>query len=369
MSSELFDRWSGFDEPVHGGCPLAPGVTDFSISVNPFPLPQSVKDVFVSSWTGIGSYPDAGNGRLTKAVSGYFGIPEDELLITNGSAEGFSLISPVFLKPGKKAMLLLPGYSDYEHVSRLRGAEIIKYRLKPENRFEIDKPEFYSQVERNKPDLLWLCSPSNPCGTRIDFEVIKTAADMMSLWNGFVVLDEAYTAFSTFPVTDKDSPPAGNIISVRSLTKDFGVPGLRLGFLRGTPEAVRVLSLYKPCWSVSGPAQAAGVALIDEIDYFRDSWMKTRLLHDQLIGLMQELGMDPLHASGNLCSAFVFCKIPAGLAPADFFGRMLDLGFKLRDCTSMGAGGYFRAGVKLSEDNLRLADGLKKVLTEAGVLQ
>ncbi|HAK44503.1 MAG TPA: hypothetical protein DCO79_01090 [Spirochaeta sp.] len=366
MSLDLFEKWAGIDVPVHGGTNLPDGIRDFSISVNTVPVPVSVSDAYASAWDEIGIYPDASNSLLAAAVSGCFNIPEKQLLMTNGSAEAFGLVASVFLGRGKKAMILSPCYSDYEHVSRLSGADIISYQLKAESSFKIDRFELVSEISRYRPDLIWLCSPNNPTGVIMEQSLIDAAATAAAEYGGFVVVDEAYAAFAETAPPLIEKSEAENIIIVRSLTKDFGVPGLRLGYLSASAEAVRILGLHKPCWSISGPAQKAGAALMDEIVYYKKSWKETAVLKHELVNEMRVLGVDPAAASENSCGIFIFFKAPELPGGLSFAELIYEQGVRVRDCSSMGAPGFCRIGVKQRVDNRFFIDALKLVLNKAG---
>ena len=375
MNRGALSRLAGIESPVHGGAPLPAGMIDFSISINPFPLPENVRAAFISSWDTIGSYPDAECRQLTQSLSRCFNIPAECLLLTNGSTEAFSLIASTFLGPGKKAMVLTPCYSDYEHVSRLSGAVVHTYALAPETGFKPDLTALLTEFERVRPDLVWICNPCNPSGTIFEPELIGRAAELLGSWGGVAVIDEAYAAFREQQAVDKTPAPAeadsraSNIILIRSLTKDFGIPGLRLGYLSGDPGLLRSLKLYKPFWSVSTPAQKTGSALLEAIEYFRESWSKTVSMQNEFIKDLCGLGINPEEASENLCGAFVFFKSPSSMSAADFYSGMFRRGIRLRDCASMGAAGYFRAGVKLESDNRLFLKIAEEVLSTAGESQ
>ena len=363
MKKQFLEKYGNIGYPVHGGTVHRDGVLDFSISVNPFPLPESVKESCIDALKDIGNYPDTQNASLTAAVSGAMGIEVDTLLMTNGSAEAFSLIASVLLGPEKKAMVLTPGYSDYQHVSRLSGAEVIFHALTEANGFEPDSRLLLNEIEKYKPDVVWLCSPNNPTGVSLKASLIADAVKTADAYGGFVVLDEAYAAF----VQARKQPPerlnaGANLIIVRSMTKDFGIPGLRLGYITAEPELIGIFNLCKPCWSVSLPAQYAGIALMKEMVYFRRCWKKTLKLKSAMIDGLCSLGIDPYASSSNDCGIFIFFRAPE-MPGAGSFGREMERnGIRLRDCSSMGAGGYYRAGVKQEKDNGRFLSAAAEVM-------
>lgn len=365
MKSSLFDRFNHITSPVHGGTTRSSKVLDYSISVNPYEIPLSVKDAYISSISFIDKYPDTSNRALKKSAADFMGVPVESLLFTNGSAEAFSLIAGLLLEPGKSAYIMSPCYSDYEHVSRINGAGVIIHQLDASRGFEPETEEILNEIYSLKPELIWLCSPNNPTGVILDDEFINSAAERAAEYGGFVVLDEAYSAFSLqkdpglVKTTDKK-----NIITVRSMTKDFGVPGLRLGFIYADPELMHLFELYKPCWSVSVPAQMVGEALIAEIDYYKNSWQNVELEHDFLMKEFAECGIMPLQASANQCGIFIFFKTPVVSSAAAFVSAMADQGVIIRDCGSMGASGYCRIGVKSRENNIKFIKALREVVND-----
>ena len=229
MRSSRLHRFAEIKAPVHGGTPLSGSLLDFSISVNPFPLPESAEQAFRLSWNDVGIYPDNDCSGLRRELSETFETEPEKLLVTNGSAEAFSLIASVFLGPGCRALIVPPCYSDYRHVSELTGAEVSEYRLRAEDGFDTDVNTFTAEIGRLQPDLIWLCSPNNPTGVIISDSFILAAAEEAGRYGGTVVVDDAYAAFSDLGLSAGCS--GSNIIRVRSLTKDFGIPGLRLGFI------------------------------------------------------------------------------------------------------------------------------------------
>jgi histidinol-phosphate/aromatic aminotransferase/cobyric acid decarboxylase-like protein len=299
---------------------------------------------------------------IKEAVADSLGIEAEKLLMTNGSAEAFSLIAGVMLTPGKSTFILNPCYSDYEHVSRLNGANVIVHQLDAGNGFRIKPDVLLGEIRSSEPELIWLCSPNNPTGVIIEPELIGCIADVAAGYGGFVVVDEAYAAFSLKGSLDVKKSEHGNILTVRSMTKDYGIPGLRLGFIHAEADLIHILDLYKPCWSVSVPAQAVGRAVLDETEYYTACWTRIESLRNELIAGMCECGIEPSKASANDCGIFIFFKTPEVGGSDSFIVRMKKNGIIIRNCESMGAPGFCRIGVKLSDDNETFLTVLRMVI-------
>ncbi|MDC7227821.1 MAG: histidinol-phosphate transaminase [Spirochaetales bacterium] len=362
MTGGLFRRLDSLQAPVHGGTPLPENVVDFSISINPFPIPEAVRKAYISAWDEIGRYPDNDNSSLSEAVSEYFSIAPERLLMTSGATEAFSLLASAFLGTNTTAMVVSPCYSDYEWVSKLAGARICRCSLKPEQSFIPDKKELLGNISENRPDLIWLCSPNNPTGTVFDTELTLSIADTLRFYGGTLIIDEAYAAFSEALPLSETLPHLSNVVFVRSLTKDFGIPGLRLGCINAESDVIRKLSLLKPGWSVSRPAQEAGIVLFTEIEYFKESWRKVSLMKKDLVEAMLGLKLDIPASSGVDSGNFVFFKSPRMPDGKSFSEAMLDAGVRIRDCSSMGAPGFCRIGVRLPDENRHFLEVIERVL-------
>ncbi len=363
------DRFKGIEVPFHGGAAGGDGILDLSISVNPFKLPDTVKSAYERAFALIGRYPDPESLDLISAISDFSGLPKARLLAAGGSAEAFGLAAAVFLGDGSSALVVEPSYSDYEHVSRLYGAKIFKISLKAEDGFKLKEDLLISKVKKYRPDLIWLCSPNNPTGVVIPSGVIKAVCAAAGEYGGIVVLDEAYYAFYaqgtdllTGSFRPDESSSIQNLIVIRSMTKDFGIPGLRLGWVSADPEIIRVMNIHKPSWSVSTQAQAAGISLLNELPYFRKTWKELIALKEGLEYDLAKAGIEIV--SENRCGAFVFFKKPEPMGGDDFIAAMKKRGIIIRDCSSMGAPGFCRAGVRLGPDNLRFTAAVEEFFNE-----
>ena len=350
---------SGFHGGIDASALKAAGINpddvkDFSVSINPAPLPGLIKDVIANS--AIYRYPDSLSRELTTALAEEYGLPEDEILVVNGTSQAIYLLAAGFLSPGERAVVAAPAYGEYSDACAAVGAEVLEFRSSPESDFQLDAEGLIEFLKVHRPRLLWICSPNNPTGRMVDSgdrgRLARVCADLGCL----MVLDEAYRCFA--PSHMISGGFEDHTVHLRSMTKDFCIPGLRLGWVRAEPDVVRVLRRHQPDWSVSAPAQDAGTAALASMDYFRASWKETRRLTDELVLGLRELGLKPVPTAAN----FVLVKVGDDGTVKDLVSFLWKHLIQVRDCASFGLEGYIRLGTRSSEDNGALMDALGEFL-------
>lgn len=130
-----------------------------------------------------------------------------------------------------------------------------------------DAAELGEVIREGRPRLVWLANPANPTGRSVSLATITTLLDHFA---GILVVDEAFYSLTAKPVTSLSLTASGRVIVVRSLTKDFSLAGLRLGYLVAHPKIVATIRCARMPWSVNALAQVAGVAALDQL-----GWLET----------------------------------------------------------------------------------------------
>lgn len=196
----------------------------------------------------IAHYPEPDAFSLRKVIAGHHRLQTDRVLAGNGATELFYLVAHAFA--GSHTLLIMPSFSEYEDACRL-----YKHRL-----------EFCTRVQlnsyRGNADLMFLCNPNNPDGQIWRLEEIRDL--LIAFPERILVVDESFIHFApeTASVTEwVDRYP--NLVVIRSLTKCYAIPGLRLGYLLGNPELVRFVSEFQQPWSVNALAIEAGKFLLE----------------------------------------------------------------------------------------------------------
>lgn len=348
----------------HGGLDYArlrkegvtPGeVLDFSVSTNPFPPCPEIAEAV--SGAALTRYPDSASGELRAALAELHGVAPESVLVTNGLAQAIFLCAFAFADRGKTALIASPTFGEYRSASELAGAGILEVPAREEEEFAFPLADLEDHVRTARPSLAWVCSPNNPTGILPSKEELLR---MLSACNGtgtLLVLDEAYVNFA--PPGSSALPLMGpGLLLLRSMTKDYGLTGLRLGYILGDPRLVGYLASIQPPWSVNACAQAAGLAALRARGYYEAQWAALRKLAADLARDLAEAGFPPLPSSGN------FLLFRAGNT-----GRLRDFLWErrilARDCSSFGLSGYVRVGVKSGEENRRLVECLAAYRKEA----
>jgi threonine-phosphate decarboxylase len=225
----------------HGGSD-DPDVLDFSANVNPR-TPPGVRDVYERALEDATRYPDDAYPAFRSAAADYVGCPADRVVQTPGGLATMRLAMETRLEPGDSVLVPYPSFGEYAREVRLQGAA----------------PEFVSHDELPDADprgheLAIACNPNNPTGDLYDPDGLRGFAERCRAAGTELLVDEAFLGF-----TDADSlAGADGVVVARSLTKLFGLPGVRAGFLVATGERLAELHTARRAWNLSTPAAAVG---------------------------------------------------------------------------------------------------------------
>lgn len=207
---------------------------------------------------GINRYPDPHQKALKAKVAEIKGISADSLFIGNGSDEAIDLVYRVFCVPGaSNAVSIAPSYGMYEVAAAMNDVEFRKVRLKGD--FSMD-PEAMLSAADQKTRLMFICSPNNPTGNSFPEEQIK---DILERFGGMVVLDEAYIDFSVRPSLVSLISRYPNLIVLQTLSKAWGMAGLRIGLAMADPAVIGLMSKVKYPYNINVVAQKMALAKLD----------------------------------------------------------------------------------------------------------
>lgn len=341
---------------VHGGLDQAElerlglrpeEVLDFSVSTNP--LGPSVAALEAARGASFGRYPDRQSLELRRALAAELGVGVEQILVGNGSAELMWLLALAFLGCGRSAFVLEPTFGEYRAAARLLGAGVGEWRARPADGFRTDVGAVAAELRRSRPSLAFVCNPNNPTGTWLTAAALAELAG--ALPKGLLVVDEAYLDLS-----GRDSPALallaeGRVVLLRSMTKDHGLPGLRLGFALASAGVIRAMAAAQPPWSVNAAAQAAGLAALGDRGHVAAGRRAAGEARAYLVPRLDALGYRCLPSATNYWLAEV------GDATA-LRARLLRRGILVRDCTSFGLPGYIRLAARPMGECRRLIQAL-----------
>ncbi|HSW58987.1 MAG TPA: histidinol-phosphate transaminase [Dehalococcoidales bacterium] len=345
--------------PVHGGKLYAEmqelgidpaGVLDFSVSTNPLGPPPGLREAVMKA--DLESYPDTDSNHLKQLLATKLGLVSANLIVGAGSTELIRLAATAYLGNGERALVLPPTYAEYALASRLVGAEVVEFELFENSAFKLDLFKLKKVIRQQSPRAIFICNPDNPTGRYLKQQTIQKIIEFAP--DSLIVLDEAYIGFVDRPWAATGLLEYPNVLIIRSMTKDYGIAGLRLGYAIANPEIVAILEKVKPPWNVSSIAQAAGLFVLEQDDYLESMRAKIAEAGRYLKANLLRLGLKPLPSSAN----FFLVRVgdAAGLRRA-----LLAHAILVRDCTSFGLPHYIRLAVRSLPDCRHLINALQKI--------
>ncbi|VVB90000.1 Aspartate aminotransferase [uncultured archaeon] len=327
---------------------------DFSVNLNPLGAPELTKPLAAALKT-IDNYPDNRYPGFRKAAADSLDVKPENIVPGNGSSELIRLFAEAVIEPGDKVIIPFPTFSEYEFQCRLSGANIES----------VD----YSDIMNIKPNgakAIFLCNPNNPTGSLIRKEEILELAQKCIASETFLFVDEAFIELSD-PKESVAKFAASNdfVVVLRSLTKIYAVPGLRIGFAVARGEFARILNNIRIPWSLNSAALAVGEHLLKSrrgytertLDIVRKEreWLSSRLSAIR--------GIKPYPSDTN----FILADIrDFFISSTELTEMMLKQGIIIRDCTSFGLKDHIRVAVRKRHENRKLIKALSNVISEWG---
>ena len=210
---------------------------------------------------GINRYPDNKHDELKKVVSGVKNVNVNQVVFGNGTDEILDLIVRVFCNPSEdKIITLPPTYGMYDVIAKTNGVENIEIPLKSD--FSIDKNEIL-KLSSKKTKILFLCSPNNPTGNSFD---TNDLTDLIKGFNGVVVVDEAYIDFSSKQSLISLINDNNNLIITQTMSKAYGMAGIRLGMGFSNQKIINYLNKIKPPYNINVLTERKALEELNKID-------------------------------------------------------------------------------------------------------
>ena len=279
-------------------------------------------------------------------------------MVGSGTTELIRLIALAYFGQEDSILILEPTYGEYEIAGRLVGARLVKQWTGVEENFTPRLEETISLIKEHRPRGVFICNPNNPTGQYLSRPGVEGVLE--NIGDGLLILDEAYIAFVKESWPSLDLVDRGNVVILRSMTKDYGLAGLRLGYALAGQEIIDCLRRVCPPWNVNVIAQQIGALVLEDEDYLEQT--KTRISEAKqfLVDGLTELGFPPLPSAAN------FFLVKVGNAQV-FRTALLKRGLLVRDGTSFGLPEYVRIGVRTLPECQQLLDTIKMVRDEGEI--
>lgn len=303
---------------------------------------------------GINRYPDPHQKALKSRISEIKGIAAGSLFLGNGSDEAIDLVYRVFCEPGESnTVSIAPSYGMYEVAAAMNDVEFRKVRLRPD--FSMDTEAMLAATD-SKTRLMFICSPNNPTGNSFPAEQIE---ELLERFGGVVVLDEAYIDFSVRPSLTSLVKRYPNLIVLQTLSKAWGMAGLRIGLAVADPAVISLMSKVKYPYNINVVAQKMALMKLDEAA--KDKAVAE--IVGQRFRLEKELRKCP-EVKGIYSSDANFLLVRFD-NPDEVYGRLLAGGVIVRNRSKVpGCEGCLRITVGTPAENDRLLRLLASPVTE-----
>ena len=301
------------------------------------------------SAASISAYPE--QETLRRKAASYFGVPTEELLLTNGTDEALSLVVNTFVEPRDRVLLVEPTYAMYRFYSELAGAKIVAPRYDDAMCFPWNN---VLRALRGGPRVFFLPNPNSPTGNLLSLKqlrrILKAATRTM------VVIDEAYFEFSRVTVIPWIRRHR-NLIVTRTFSKAAGLAGLRLGCVFVHRELAAVMRKAQSPYPVSTAALAAGEAAMHDRGFISRTVREVRRGRRELERGLARLGVRYFPSGGN------FVLVHFGERAKQIVGALMDRGTLVRDRSSdFGGEGYVRITLGTLDQTRRLLRELELIL-------
>ena len=311
---------------------IAPeSVLDFSVNTNPFMPPPEIMKALDS--IPIERYPDSEATELRQRLAERLGVTPDNILAGSGTTELIRLIALTYFGQGEPVLILEPTFGEYEIACRIVGAKPIKQWTRAEDNFTLKIADTIELIKEHNPKGVFICNPNNPTGRYLSSKEIEMVLE--SINDGLLILDEAYIAFIEQNWSSIDLISRGDVVVLRSMTKDYGLAGLRLGYAVANNDIIDNLRRVCLPWNVNIIAQKLGVRSLEDMDYLEQSKQKIKEAKQFLTDKLSQLGFHVLPSDTN----FFLMKVVDARA---FRAALLKRGILVRDCTSFGLPEYVR---------------------------
>jgi len=282
-------------------------------------------------------YPDPLQYKLKKRLSDIKGVPPRNIFLGNGSDEAIDILFRSFCNPGVDNVIIVPPtYGMYQVSANINDVEARKVLLTEEYQLNL---EGIAEAIDERTKLIFICSPNNPTGNSINRDDIET---LLANFNGLVVIDEAYINFSRQKTFIQELTEYANLVVLQTLSKAWGLAGLRVGMAFASEEIVEVMNKVKPPYNINEASQELALKALNNVAQV-NNWIKETLAQrDKLVLKLKhhDFVVDIYPSDAN----FILVKTTD---PKAIYNFLVEKGIIIRD----------RSKVELCEGCLRITVG------------
>lgn len=301
--------------------------------------------------TDYNRYPDPRQLVLKEKISTIKGVPVPNIFLGNGSDEAIDILFRAFCRPGIDNVILVPPtYGMYEVSANINDVAVKKVNLTAA--FQLDLEGIAEAIDANTR-LIFLCSPNNPTGNSLDRENMET---ILANFNGIVVVDEAYINYARQRTFIQELTEYSNLVVLQTLSKAWGLAGLRLGMAFASEEIIEVFNKIKPPYNINQATQDLALKALERIDEVNEWTRQTVAEREQLVKSLLEFPfVEHIYPSD---ANFILVKT---LDPRGIYEKLVRQGIILRDRSKVEmCAGCLRITIGTPAENVQLLDALRQ---------
>jgi len=331
---------------------LDSSIVDFSSNISPAGMPTSVKSILKRRLDQMEYYPDSHSSDLISSLKKYTRLPESNLIVGNGSIEIIYNFCSAFLSK-KRILIPAPTFGEYEAAAKLADCKITFFKTM--NLAE-NLDSFISQIPAN--GCIFVCNPNNPTGTILSKKQLIKILLSAKRKSCLVFVDECF--IELVPQSNQSIlnlvKTYDNLFVLRSLTKSFGLAGIRIGYAGASKQIIDILQKIKIPWSVNALAQEAGIIAIKNKSHLIES---KSIIKKELRFLKNKIADIQGFQCHNSSTNFILIKIKQDSTKLQ--RKLLKHKVLIRDCKSFHGlnNHYIRIAIKSHKDNLKLVRALE----------
>jgi threonine-phosphate decarboxylase len=341
---------------LYGGSPSE--YLDFSANINPLGPPQAVLQLLrerAADPDALSRYPDQHYRALREALAHHATCSRESIVVAGGGAALFDVVVRA-LRPAS-CLLPIPAFSEYKRVLDATQTRTIHFPLRAQTDFAVDLQELQAALSQHRPSICVLTNPHNPSGNLMNRNKMQTLIAFAREIGVVLIIDEAFIDYVPEQSLTHIAPRHDNLIVLRSLTKFYAMPAMRVGYGVTTPALAATISAQIPSWPITTLAADAAVAALGDSAYEE----RTREINEQertpFAQALAKVGMRVFPAHANFLLVETKDAAPAASSRLAERHRIL-----VRDCSSyegLQNGRYLRLAVRLPAENERLIEALK----------
>jgi threonine-phosphate decarboxylase len=337
---------------------------DFSANINPRGLPPRARERLARDASDarlLSFYPDPSARRLREALSERLAISPDAIVIGPGAE---SLLAPIlrYLRP-QQMLVPVPAFSEYRRVCEQLQIDFLPFPLQRTELFRTPVDRLCQRIESESPGAVLLNNPHNPSGSALEAHEVRRIGDIAITFLATLVLDEAFIDYIPDASLVREAANQPHLVVLRSLTKFYGCPALRVGYAVAHPDAIRAIRSLLPTWPVSQLAIDTLAEAVADREYAEESLRENAIQRERLADSLNGLGLTIFASAAN----YLLLELRADMPTASELRSLLIAKHRLliRNCDSyegLAPGRYIRIAVRSGEENCRLIEAIAEEL-------